>query len=232
MNDNTLKNYRNLTKTEKHAYNTLEALHFEILKLNIYQLSNKTQTSTSTINRMLRKIGYQNLKAYKLDLLNRKPKKEKILLTDKLMSMLQYPNMVILNRITTLIEKATNVYVCGFGATQGIAVELMIGLNRKKINAVSITDSELLGVIKHQLTKKDIIIYFSYSGENNNMIKSTNFLMRKTTQILVTCQTNFSLSQNVDLVYNLEIEQEDIDFKVRAPLSIVVYQLLTLMNKS
>lgn len=226
MNILELQNKEKLTAGETKVFETINSKGDKILLMTIYDVASESGNSTATINRLLKKFGYKNFKDFKA-------KTASVVQSISNTSYDQHINDIatsfpsdIIEHVSEQIKEARMIFIVGFGLSAGAAKEFSVNLNKLDYPAIFIGDSDSLKILQTLSTsKEDLIIYFSYCGEDNTTLVSAAHLKGKRQQILITCSTNTELALHCDITLNTYSKEIDPLFKSRIPLFIIAYKI-------
>ena len=176
----------NFTKTDQQIADYIMANSNEVLSLSVAELSRATNTSPAAIIRFVKKLRYDSLRALRCDLaveLSKNESESQSLLIHKNDSLNVISNKLVylcqkvscttqeLLDIPTLesaiqaMKKADNIYLFGVGASAVVATDLMTKLCRIGKHCFFQHDSSTQVASSVHITKKDVAIGLSYSGE-------------------------------------------------------------------
>lgn len=222
-------NYQSLTLSEKNCFGKLEALGDNVTIYNLHDLSEYCSVSTTTVNRTLKKMGYNNLKQYKLEMhkLNDNTNLNNNSITNfenKVIYLINTFNDSLIEELIKSINESQKIYVVAFGITSSIGIDFYLHLKYLGYNVTSISDSGMLEVINDD--QNSLIIYISYSGCDYDMDNTSTLYKHKVNQALITCTTNSALSKNCNLVLNTDTQRYDNYLKSRLPIQIIINKIL------
>lgn len=222
------------TVTEKISMLKINQLSHNILTMTLEDLSSELNVSTATINRTLKKMGYKNLKEYKLSINVPIPASKNHAITvheEALVSLIYNFDSELLNKIVEDIHFADTVYIVAFGLSTSVGLEMSTNLRKLKKNTVSVNDSEVLTFIrKDSLHRNDICIYISYMGQDIDMINFSTLNKHNFIQTLIssTNECDLALNCNYTLASNIATSSEQ--FKSRVSLNIITNKILELYS--
>ncbi len=227
-----IRKYDSLTVSEKIAFLKIEELDNDILMMNLNDISNYCQVSTATINRALKKMGYKNLKHFKATLNIKTATSSKSNLSispfeEAICQTVESFDSKLIDTTTSQIISANCVYIIGFGITTSLALDFYINLRKLGKHVFYINDSDMLQIINDTtLTTNGLIIYISYSGNDEDMNKCA--LSHKSTfnQILVTSNVDCQLAKNCNLILSSNTYSISNSFNSRIPLAIILFKIM------
>jgi len=180
-----MQNEALLSSTEKRIANFIVENKLDIVKMGISEISHKTESSISTVSRLINKLGYSSFGEFKA-MISREDDSEKtsrtagknvtetisdyyIQLTQSASELL---NLKDVSEVVKGIKKAKQVLVCGIGNSGLTAIEFKYRLTRMGINADALTDPHMMLMRTSLLDKNDVIIVLSNSGKTPAILKT------------------------------------------------------------
>lgn len=166
------ENYNNLNQIDIHILSYVKTNISECVNLSISDLAKKCNVSSSTILRMTQKLGFSGYSEFKYFLKNdSKKEKDACIDTVELINQdIAQTNRVFLrnkqiNDIYELFYNADHIYAYGTGLGQRLMLEefarCFMNVNR---HVVLIQGTGELKIVSNNISKKDIILIASYSG--------------------------------------------------------------------
>lgn len=226
MNILELQKNEPLTSGEKKAYEIINSLGDKVLLLTIYEIAAEADCSTATINRLLKKFGYKNYKEFKSKTANNVQSVSSSSYDQHIVDVSEKFPADLINFMTSSISISRMVFVVGFGLSGGAAKEFSVNLNKLDIPSIFIGDSDSLKVLRTlSKSEEDVIIYFSYCGEDSATLTIASHLQNKRKQYLITSSTNAPLANYCDIVLNTYSKEVDPLFKSRIPLYIIAHKI-------
>ncbi|WOO87922.1 hypothetical protein RZE82_03055 [Mollicutes bacterium LVI A0039] len=220
-----------LTKGEKYCNLKLQSLGTEILSLNINQISDLTTYSTATINRLIKKLGFNNIKEYKLYVSKQNPSQHETTYIEDIIRLYQANHTKELEQIKNLINQANVIHVVGKGVLIGPVNELRFGLIKLGYRVVYENDlSYIVGNETNTFSEDDLVIFLSRLGSDDHMKLVAKHVCDVNPTILLTSSPENTLIENMDLVYLLEKKDEKYEFC--NAISLGVYKILSFLEKS
>lgn len=211
-------NYDKLNENDFYIWRYIVYHKNECKEMSIQQLAEKCNVSHTTILRFVHKLGldgYSEMKVYlKWESKNKTYVKEKDIKTscnciEKTMDEIRCMD---LTNIFELLDDAQNIYVYGTGEVQkNVAKELkrlMLFCNKLVYNLEGSAESK---IILDSLTRNDVVIILSLSGENVSAIRFVEKLKEKGVKIItITRDCNNELSNLSD--YHIKFYSHEINF--------------------
>lgn len=233
MNILELQQNEQLTSGEKKAYDIINKLGDKILLLTIYDLAAEIECSTATINRLLKKFGYKNYKEFKNKTANTVQSISESSYDKHIIELSEKFPEDLITYVSDSIADSRMLFIIGFGLSAGAAKEFSVNLNKLDIPSIFIGDSDSLKVLRTlSKSEEDVIIYFSYCGEDSATLTIASHLQGRRKQYLLTSSTNAPLAEYCDVVLNSYTKEVDPLFKSRIPLYILSHKISnSLFNK-
>ncbi len=204
--------YPSLTKAEKKVADYI-LKHLDILNTKtLSQMSKTVHVGEATIMRFIYKLGYENLAQFKVaiiqeNLINDKSEEDNEsaegyakfvykLLKDTIRANAKED----IEKVAKLIETASHVYFFGNGTSGYSAQVAAYRFFRAGVSCEGITDVHMM-TMKSALVKKDeLVIAFSQSGDNSDMIHAAKFVKKNQCPIVtITGRTHSFLSKLGDV---------------------------------
>ncbi len=227
-----MQNTNSFTVTEKISMLKLKQLNHNVLTMTLDDLSKELNVSTATINRTLKKMGYKNLKQYKLSIsipLQPTAIQPVSALEEKLVSLIYNFDKKALHSIVDEIYSANTVYIVAFGLSASVGLEISTNLSKLGKKTISINDSEVLSYISNDsLSRKDICIFISYLGEDQDMINFSILNKYNITQAIVTSTNDCTLAQSCHYTLTSNMSNSNDVFKSRISLNLITNKILEL----
>lgn len=184
-----------LTNSEKKIANYVLENPEKVYNLSTYDLARLSETSPSSVVRFCQRMGFNGFQEFKIELVKNTTKlenKEKIVYEDVTVddSIAEVIDKIAIENITSIkktkklldskemekaikaLEKAENVYIFGVGASGIVAMDLQYKLMRINRNAIFYLDSHTQMSSAVHISKDDVAIGISYSGETLEVLKS------------------------------------------------------------
>lgn len=210
--------YNSFSDKEKAIADYIMQYGDNIKNINITDLAREIGTSGATITRFAKKIGCNSFVDMKIMLGSNKPEKVVVEDEDEIFSYAyQYYNEVIertkmlidkevIFNVVNELKKARNIYIYGVGSSGLTGKEMMQRLLRMGFNVHCISDSHMMIINSSIITRDDLVIGLSISGETEEVVHSLRRAKENGAKIV--CITSFegsTISRYSDLrliVYN------------------------------
>lgn len=181
--------YYELTESEQRIAKYVIDNQTSVQDLSISELADLVRVSESTLSRFCRRLGFKSYGAFKLDLAITVAAKNQHLarpldtadgcLAEAMEALTQTYKSLEMNKICLAAQKifeSQQVICMGQGASMVLAQECahLFSLSRNNVRAV--VDSHAQAIISAQLSAKDVVIYFSYSGATRELIENLRIL--------------------------------------------------------
>lgn len=192
-----LKNYPNYTKAGMKIRDYILANLEETIHETAQSLAIKTDTSPSAIIRFSKNLGYRGFTELKVDLARNSKNNsdtslfaEKIENNDSLSTVIKKAKASDENVITQTyalidqekmdmaiesLRKARAIYLVGIGSSSICCIDLSYKLLRIQMQAIHHTDLHLQMTTMTYISKDDVVIGISYSGETKEVINAMEF---------------------------------------------------------
>lgn len=202
----TIQNiYPQLSSKEKHIAGYVLNKANQIQNMNISVLAAAVGVSAGTITRFCKRINCDSFAEFKIKLSSAgKPSKssDSDLLNqvyDFYSTVVQRSNSLIdknmLTDIVNAIQQAKRIYIYGVGSSGLTASEFMLRLLRMGFNVQSISDPHLMLINSSILSKDDLIIAISISGETAELVNAVKIAKQNGSKIIaMTCFGESSLA--------------------------------------
>lgn len=190
-----------LSDTEKRIAHFIIENKKSIKDMGISTISKKTQSSNSTVSRLISKLGYSGFGEFKAmisredngqNLADAKEEQVTEIISGYYNQLTQSASELLnvddVSRIVKGINQANQVLICGIGNSGLTAIEFKYRLTRMGINADALTDPHMMLMRTALLSENDVVIIISNSG--------------KTPAILKTCQMAADLSVPIYAITN------------------------------
>ncbi|HBL8636812.1 TPA: MurR/RpiR family transcriptional regulator [Clostridioides difficile] len=240
--------YEDLTEVDKkiadYILNNTEA----ISKLSVSELASNSKTSTASIVRFSRKMGYLGFGDLKIEIAKDLMGKENEYTyvdenydcnIDSVINKITNKNIETINQTRLLNEKdiikeaveqiikAKNVYIFGVGGSALVALDLQMKLLRINKQAFTSLDSHTQLMVSSNVDKEDIAIAISYSGESKEVIKSIENAKLKGCKVI--CITKYS-DNHLSKISDLKLVVPNIEKRLREGAISSRIAMLTLID--
>lgn len=239
--------YQTLSKTEKKVAEFVVEHNTELLNIHIQELADKIDVSVATITRFCKKIGAKSFVEFKILLRDAVEQKDDT--HDAINTVNQIYESVIksTNSLTNIgqyetacdwISKANRIHIFGIGSSGLSAEELKLRLSRMGFSVDTHTDSHAMIITSSILSKEDLLIAISSSGQTKEIIDGIEMAKRKRARVIsITSYSETPLAQNSDLMlYTSSIKPHQANGFLNSQLSILysvdVLSMLLLHNKN
>lgn len=224
------ENMENFTETEMKIANYILEYTEEVIHLSSQMLAKKVDSSPASLIRFSRKIGYSGFSNLKLELakdtgepiepfdnlIRKEDTVKTMILKAKQGNIATFENTYkLLNESDIqlafdLIKKAKKVYILGIGGSGIVCKDLFHKFLRINKDAVYHEDFHLNMSAITYITKDDLVIALSYSGETREIkLAQEAAKNRGAKTIAITQVGRNSLSKNCDLVLNIPKEESE-----------------------
>ena len=213
------KRYSSLRKSEKRVAQFVQEHTEDIVALTLQGIATGCSTSDATVLRFCRSLGFFGFSDFKTalvtDLLHqgRKPagqieknssaatKKEAFLsaFQSQLQTTLRNCNYGDVHRVAASLIKAHKILLVGLGGSAGIAQILCDALGSLGIYSTCMSDPSIIRNLAPALTRNDLFIGISHSGETEEVVKSAAIANEK--GAVTVGVSNFSPSPLADIVH-------------------------------
>lgn len=220
------------TKTEKRIAEYILNNKDNFVNESAQQIGQNTETSAAAVVRFARMMGYRGLPAMKLSLaaeLESEPiadLTEAIKASDSMETLLGKTHLNYFNNIERTFElvdekkltdaveqirKARKIYLFGIGASAIICQDLYHKLSRIGLNVVFNVDTHTQLASAAFMTKEDVCIGISYSGESREVLFPAEYARKQGTPVLaITGLSKNSLSKSADQVFYIPHEEKNL----------------------
>lgn len=222
LNGNKVK----FTKSEKLLIQYINKNIEEFSYKSISEIAKESGVGESTITRFSKKLGFSSFQDFKVTLAsetndmhtnniidesidNKEHSKEtckKILHNNiyVLESTSQVINYDDIHRCTDMIRNASRVFFIGVGYSGIIAQDINYKCMRIGINSNYFSDTHTIFMISSILTKDDVLVCISHSGETEDIIKAINIAKAndaKVISVTKNCNSQISKLSDISLSY-------------------------------
>ncbi len=222
LKDHFKNNYHKLTNGEKKILERIDYNLNEIDNLSITNIATITFSSTTSINRIVQKLGY-NYSDFKYLLYQLQQEN-----TTPSFNHEFEINPYLLNNVITKIKTAQNIYILCVGQTTHIGRYFNDILFKIGYKVHIVTDSDLISNIMNRLNNNDYLIYISSSGSTNTLTKSAD-LSSNTNRLLITSTAECTLKKYCSeiIICNPHlISNHNYTFSLQGNLMIAIDQII------
>ena len=237
------KQYLNFSNKEKLIADYILKENAQMQNINISVLAKRVGVSNGTISRFCKKIDCKDFADLKIRLSSASSVPKVYEENNPLKQVYNFYKQVIdrtnnmmdrdvLEEIANEIRKARVVYIYGIGSSGLTANEFMLRLIRMGFQGQSISDPHLMLINSSIVSKRDLVLAFSVSGETVELVNSAATARKNGCRVL--CITSFednSLSQYAHsslVIPNGELISRDRFYNNQFPFMYVI-DLLTTM---
>lgn len=180
-----VEKYSSFTSNEQKIADYILDNPHQFLEKNVKQLASDTETSPATLVRFARKIGFNGFSDMKVGLAkyitNNQTFGKDIIINqndsyincnNKILAQIlevckataNSINITSLSKVISIIDKADTIYLLGVGSSGTSAMDLQQKLIKLYKKVIFIPDSQINLLSMITMTKNDVVIAFSYSG--------------------------------------------------------------------
>lgn len=219
------------TATEKQIAEYILNNREQALEYTAQKLAEVTNTSAAALIRFSKKLGYMGITAMKLDLAKDEDENDElfnVLIEEKDSTELMVKkvqkisernidqtykllNVSDLNEAIDKVKQARNIYVIGIGGSGIVCMDFMQKLTRINRNVIYHEDFDVLLARLAHITKEDILIAISYSGETQMVNLAVDYAKENEVPVIAITQYNVksTLSKKADIkLYTPKEEKE------------------------
>lgn len=226
----------NLTKGEKDCFNRLQELESNIYTLSIHEIAEYVHYSPATINRLMKKLGYDSIKAYKHHLfLTSNQEQTDTNYLDVLHTVIDSNFDQQFSIILNWLEASDKVHVVGLDASNSVAISIFRGLGMHGYEADLYSSGGIFyAYATENVCDGDLVVVCSYSCGDIylcNAVKSIKQYSAKTKIVLITTKEDNAISDYCDITISTNTYQYDSVYRVITPLALVGYKLLKYLER-
>lgn len=220
-----------LTKGEKDCFKRLQQLHSEVVTLGIQEIANRVHYSPATINRLMKKLGYNSIKEYKqsvfftADTLDQDDD-----YLSSLHSILDTNYNFQFKVILDWLEHSNRIHVVGLDASSSVAISLFRGLGMHGYQTDLYSSGGIFyAYATESVADGDLIFICSYSCSDYylcNAIELIKHSAANTKVVLLTTKDDRQINDFCDLSISTKSYSYDNVYRVITPIAIVVYKFL------
>ncbi len=174
MKNNYLQYYDNLTKSEKKIISNFDRLEKIDISSSINDISDILNASSTSLFRLIKKIGYSNFLEFKMDIVNDKetlPKNETIKSINRTYELLAKSNI---ENVVKLIKESNKIIIAGYGMNHYIASILETKLRIMGYDATHIFNSWYERLSLKNTNKDDLVICITKTGKSSETLNVIN----------------------------------------------------------
>lgn len=198
-------NFELLTDAEKRVCSYIVEHPKEVIDLTINDLAEKSHASKTVVVNMAQKLqfdGYADLKYYLRDTINKmdeaieaRETKNQILELSTMTG--EIINVDRIQEVARRIHSAKTVYIAARGTSKAVASHLNHLLLTMGVKCLLIEDYNLLTLIADKITRDEMLILISLSGETRKIVETAK--ISKAREAFLVSLTSFSQSTLTDL---------------------------------
>ncbi len=218
----------NLTKGEKDCFKRLQEIN-NVYTLSIHEIAEFVHYSPATINRLMRKLGYNSIKEYK---------NHQFLSSNEEHGEADYlqalHNIIDCNFdqefaiISNWLQTPENIHVVGLDASNSVAISIFRGLSILGYKADLCSSGGIFyAYATENVSDDDLIIICSYSCGDVYLCNAINAIKQysiNTKIVLITTKENSDISKYCDITISTNSYKYDSVYRVISPLAIVGYK--------
>lgn len=220
------------TATEKRIADYILNNREQALTFTTQRLAEETGTSAAATIRFAQKLGYKGITAMKLDLAKDEDESDELFnvlieKTDSVEVMVkkiqkiserniqQTYKLLDITNLKNAIDKvkhAKNIYLIGVGGSGIVCMDFMQKLTRINRNVIYHEDFDVLLARLAHISKEDILIAISYSGETQMVNLAVDYAKENEVPVIAITQYNVksTLSKNADIKLYTPIEEKEL----------------------
>lgn len=209
--DRFLNKKNNLTNREREVGEYLLLNEALVDQLGIQQLAIEAGVSNATITRLAKKLDYRNfseLKSYiheehRLREAKGKGKQSNPVATYYKQMLDSVQSLVApedIQALAHLVQRAKKIVLVGIGSSSLTAMEAKLHLSRMGLAVDCISDPHMMKMTASLLSKEDLVMCFSTSGETQALIETVELAQKNQSTIAALTSSSYSqLAQLADL---------------------------------
>lgn len=220
------------TSTEKRIAEYILNNREQALEYTAQKLAEVTNTSAAALIRFSKKLGYMGITAMKLDLAKDEDENDELfnvlieendsieLMVKKVQKISERNiqqtykllNITVLNEAIDRVIQARNIYAIGIGGSGIVCMDFMQKLTRINRNVVYHEDFDVLLARLAHISKEDILIAISYSGETQMVNLAVDHAKENGVPVIAITQYNVksTLAKNADIKLYTPIEEKEL----------------------
>ncbi|WP_416324528.1 MurR/RpiR family transcriptional regulator [[Eubacterium] hominis] len=219
--------YQKLSKTNRRIADGILSDADRFLKMTALEAGEQYQTSSASIIRFTKTLGYKGLEEFKIALAKDQSRDAKeydvdtiVSQDDDIATLCQKVEMLIdttnhdlfdvldkdvLSDAIECLSQSENIYLLGIGASMLPAYDMYHKLKRIHIKAHYEFDAHMAAEFFHYVTEKDCVVAFSYSGLSKEVIYPCSIAKEKGACIIAVTRNNAesALSKLADMILNV-----------------------------
>lgn len=217
-----------LNRVERTVLNYCLRAPEKVSEMTADELASQTYTSQATISRMAKKLGFTGFQEFKFSLKNYQTLEKKSStqaslglsplikqMIDQLAASLSMIEEADFQRAVEMLQQAQRIEFFALGQSAPVALSASRKLRFLGKTVGASTDWDELTTIANQLSKKDMAIFISHSGETIGMLNYANRLKQRGVPILACIGQStstleklatFSFSVEMTTIYHHEVD--------------------------
>lgn len=206
--------YPELTAKERLIADYVYKNSHQLKNMNISVLADTVGVSDGMITRFCKKIGcksYADLKVQISGISQPQPPDNSTvhsLIYSYYRVVIDQTNQLVhldaLSALVKQIQDVDRIYLYGLGSSGLTATEFSIRLARMGLFAQQVTDGHMMMITSSLLTKKDLVLAFSISGETNDVLSAVQLAKKNHCKCVgFTCYPNSRLAKKCDSTINV-----------------------------
>lgn len=186
-----------LSKTEHHILLFLDKEFLSLPNLNITTIANYSNSSTTSINRLVKKLNFKDYQDFKYFLKSRKDIPSTNSITEKSKLEINIFNFFttfdfnILRELNNKIKSHDTIYLIAVGQSTSIAEYLTKHFVQLGKNIILVTESHLINTLHTYIHKNSLVIFISSSGNTNSLLIEAEILNKNRVH-------TYAITNNID----------------------------------
>lgn len=232
---------KDLTTGEKECLRRLVEIQNIIISLSIEEISAEVHYSPATINRVIKKLGYKNIKEYKQKnyLMNQKVSysstRDESVYYQKLHQLIDTNFDHQFDQVMMWLKDYDKVHIVGIEASATLAITLNHGFMYIGYTTDCYLHRGLFeAYVSNGAKDGDIVIVCSYSCQDvylSDCISQLHSLPIDIKVILITGNPHNPIASKFDLIISCDIIEYDSMFRFSSPITIIGHKLITYLIK-
>lgn len=215
--------YPSFSKQEKKIADFIFKKKELVCIMSLTEITKTIAVSEATIVRFVRKLGFKGFSDFKLEIAKEEPLLKNEVCEDYIDNISHNIAETINNtkklldkktidKVIELINKAEKMYIFGIGASGVAALEMQNRFMRFGKISHSVNDGHFQVMYSSLMTKKDILIVLSLSGETADLVYPVNIANeRKAKVIVITHYIQSTLAKMADIVILTSAKETPLD---------------------
>lgn len=213
-----------LSKTEEHILLYIDTNYHEFANFNITTIATSCNSSTTSINRLIKKLNFENFAEFKFFMQSRRDNTVPKIMDERseielhIFNFFQNFDFSQIDELLEAIYNASTCIVIGVGQSSYLVRYFTENLNRFGISAFAVKESHIINSL-HPIIKNDaIVIFISSSGNTKTLINAAKLLETKgITMYSLTTNKNNNIQKYVKKSYNLSTSSINyLDYQIHA----------------